>query len=120
MDASCTDHEMASSATPWSYSVDGIDCSGSEASILDASCWSSLYLGRKWHIPVLANIPVREVGRLRSNLWEQLDLPCLTGGYRLSNSYNSVIWMKAHDQLAAIHAASVLAVVDASGVGYRL
>ena len=64
------------------------------------------------------NVPVRAVGRLSGNLWEQVDLPRSTVGHRLFSPCNSAPWIKSHGQLVTIHDASVFAAPDTYSFAY--
>ena len=66
------------------------------------------------------NIQLLPVGKLRGNLWEQIDLPQSTGGQRLFNPCNSAPWIKRHGQMVTIHDASVFAVPEAYSLQFRL
>jgi glycosyltransferase involved in cell wall biosynthesis len=66
------------------------------------------------------NIRIQAVGRLRGNLWEQIDLPRYVAGKLLFNPCNSGPWIKPGSQIVTIHDASVFAVPYAYSLPYRL
>ncbi len=65
-------------------------------------------------------IRTQAIGRLRGNLWEQIDLPRFVGHHALFSPCNSAPWIKREGQVVTIHDASVFAVPQAYGLLYRL
>ncbi len=63
-------------------------------------------------------IPVRQVGRLRGNLWEQIELPWFTRGEFLFNPCNTGPLIKMN-QVVTIHDASVFAVPESYSWAFR-
>jgi glycosyltransferase involved in cell wall biosynthesis len=66
---------------------------------------------------VLRRMEIRRVGRLRGQLWEQLELPFYARGRLLLNLGNTAPVL-ASEQLLMIHDASVFAVPDAYAPGF--
>ncbi len=66
----------------------------------------------------LRNIPLRRIGRLRGQLWEQLELPMHASGHFLLNLCNSAPLMKRR-QAVTIHDASVFGFPQAYGIRFR-
>ncbi len=68
--------------------------------------------------PSLECIPVRQVGRLAGNLWEQIDLPWSARGHLLFDPCNIGPVIKP-GQAVTLHDASIFAVPDSYSLGFR-
>jgi glycosyltransferase involved in cell wall biosynthesis len=64
-------------------------------------------------------IPVQQVGRLKGNLWEQIELPWYTRGEFLFNPCNIGPLIKLN-QAVTIHDASVFAVPESYSLAFRM